>query len=109
MSDLFDEVIVDGDYMEGVQSRWLLQAMPRPMSGGLFMAETTFECPTTVCHMTSFLAEFTIEGVSSGLLLPMYILFDDDFFETVLIGREVDNSNLGISNMIQSVSDWIVI
>ena len=73
------------------------------------MAETTFECPTAVRRMTFFLAEFTMEGVLSGLLLPAHILFGDDFLGTVLVDREVDNSNSGILNMIWSVSDWIVV
>ena len=108
MSDLFDHIVISGDYTEGVRSRQSLWAMPRPMSGGLFMAETTLECPTTVRCMTPFLAEFALECVPSGLL-PAYIFLDNDLFGAVFIGREVDNSNSGISNMIQSVSDWIVI
>ena len=79
------------------------------MSGGLFMAETTLECPTTVRRMTPFSAEFALECVSSGFLFPAYIFLDDDLFGAVFVGREVDNSNSGISNIIQLVSDWIVI
>ena len=109
MSDLFNHVVVGGDYTEGVQSRRSLRAMPRPMSGGLFMAETAFKRLATIRRVTSFLAEFALECVPSGLLSPEYIFFDDDFFGTVFVGREVDNSNSGISNTIWSVSDWIVI
>ena len=109
MSDLFNRVIVSGDYMEGVRPRRSLWAMPRPMSRGLFMAEIAFECPATICRVTSFPAEFALECVPSGLLSPMYIFLDDDFFGAVFVGREVDNSNLGISNTIRSVSDWIVV
>ena len=83
--------------------------MPRPMSGGLFMAETAFERPATICHVTPFAAEFALECVPSGFLPPVYIFLDDDFFGTVFVSREVDNSNLGISNTIRSVSDWIVV
>ena len=109
MSDLFYRIVIGGDYTEGVRFRRSLWAMPRPMSGGLFMAETTLERPATIHRMTPFSTEFALECVSSGFLSPVYILPDDDFFGAVFVGREVDNSNLGISNTIRSVSDWIVI
>ena len=39
----------------------------------------------------------------------MYVLLSDDLFGTVFICREVDNNKFGISNMIWSVSDWVVV
>ena len=109
MSDLFYRVVIGGDYTEGVQSRRSLRAMPRPMSRGLFMAETAFKRPATVRHVTPFSAEFALECVLSGLLSPVYIFLNDDFFGMVFVGREVNNSNSEISNTIRSVSDGVVI
>ena len=73
------------------------------------MAETAFKHPATICRVTPFLAEFALESVPGGLLSPVYIFLNDNFFGTVFVGREVDNSNSGISNMIWSVSDWVVV
>ena len=87
MSDLFNRIIISGDYTEGVRSRRSLRAIPRPMSRGLFMAETAFERPATICCMTLFPAEFALECVPSGLLSPVYVFLDDDFFGMVFVGR----------------------
>ena len=73
------------------------------------MAETTLESPATVHRMTPFLAKFVVEGVLRGPLFSAYILFNDDLFGMVLVGREVNNSNSGILNMIWSVSDGIIV
>ena len=79
------------------------------MSGGLFIAEATFERPTVVHGVTSFVTEFAMVSVSRGFLSPVYVLLDDDLLGAVLICREVDNNKFGISCMIWSVLDRIVV
>ena len=79
------------------------------MSRGLFKAETTFESPTVVHHVASFMTEFAEIDILGNLFPPTDVLLDDDFLGVILISRDVDNSNSGISYTIRLVSDWIVV
>ena len=105
MIHLFDCIVICSDYMEGVWFRQFLHAISKPMSGSLFIAETTFEHPAVICGMALFLTEFAMIDVSWDFLSPAYVLLDDDLF----VCREVNNNKFGILNMIWSLSDWIVI
>ena len=106
---MFDHIVVGGDYTEGVQSRRSLRAIPRPMSRGHFIAETTFERPAIICGMTLFSTKFAMVDVSRGFLSPAYVFLDHNFFWEVFVCREVDNNKFGTSNTIWSVSDQVVI
>ena len=79
------------------------------MSRGLLKAETAFESPTVVCRVTSFTTEFAEVNIFGNFLSPADVFLDDNFLGVIFVGRDVDNSNSGISYRIWSVSDWIVI
>ena len=109
MPDLFNRVVIGSYQRESVRSRWPLQTIPRPMSGGLFKAETIFKSPTVVHCVTPFTTEFAEIDISGDFFSPADVFFDNDLLEMVFISRDVNNNNSGISYMIWLVSDWVVI